>query len=317
MGQGRHFVIEGDEYDSAFFDKTAKFLKYLPDIAVINNIEFDHADIYADLEAVKLAFRRLLLLVPRRGLSLLGIDSPAVRELMPFVRSRLSTFGTSEDAEWQAHDIEATADGTAFHVRHKGTPFGSFHVPLVGAHNVRNALVAIAVGTEAGIGRDRIAEGLKEFFGVKRRMEIAGTAAGVTVYDDFAHHPTAVAETLAGVRAAHPNARVWAIFEPRSASSCRRVFQDDFARAFSAADRVLIAPVYRSSLPEAERLSVSSLVHDLRCAGVEAREASSIDDIVDTVGRDAKPGDLVIVMSNGGFGGIHQKLVAAIAAAAQ
>jgi UDP-N-acetylmuramate: L-alanyl-gamma-D-glutamyl-meso-diaminopimelate ligase len=316
MGQGRDFVIEGDEYDSAFFDKTAKFLKYLPDIAVINNIEFDHADIYADLDAVKLAFRRLLLLVPRRGLSLLGIDSPAVRDLMPFVRSRLSTFGTSDDAEWQAHEIEPAGQGTAFRVRHKGTPFGSFTVPLVGAHNVRNAVAAIVVAAEAGISRERIAEGLKAFDGVKRRLEVVGRAGGVTVYDDFAHHPTAVAETLAGIRAAHPSARVWAIFEPRSASSCRRVFQDDFAKAFAAADRVLIAPVFRSSLPEAERLSVPALVHELRCANVDAREAASIDDIVDTVGREARDGDLVVVMSNGGFGGIHQKLVSAVAAAA-
>ncbi|MEQ1870015.1 MAG: UDP-N-acetylmuramate:L-alanyl-gamma-D-glutamyl-meso-diaminopimelate ligase [Vicinamibacterales bacterium] len=317
MGRGRDFVIEGDEYDSAFFDKTAKFLKYLPDIAVINNIEFDHADIYADLDAVTLAFRRLINLVPRRGLLLLGIDSPVVRELQGAARSRVSTFGMAEDAEWQAHDVSPVAAGTHFKVRRGGVPFGDFHVPLVGAYNVRNALVAIAVGTEVGIGRERIGEGLKTFEGVRRRLEVAGVADGVTVFDDFAHHPTAVAETLAGVRAANPAARIWAIFEPRSASSCRRVFQDDFARAFGAANVVLLAPVFRSTLPDAERLSLSTLVHDLRGAGVDARAAASLDDIVQTVAREHAPGDLVVVMSNGAFGGIHLKIVAAVSAAAR
>ena len=312
MGQGREFVIEGDEYDSAFFDKTAKFLKYLPDIAVINNVEFDHADIYADFDAVKLAFRRLTQLVPRRGLLLLGIDSPAVRELQPAARSRVSTFGTADDADWQAHEIQPDGVGSRFAVRRQGAPFGEFFVPLVGAHNVRNALAAIAVAVDVGISRDRIEEGLRTFAGVKRRLEVVGVADGVTVFDDFAHHPTAVAETLAGVRAAHPDARIWAVFEPRSASSCRRVFQDDFAQAFGGADRVLIAPVFRSTLPEAERLSVPALVHSLRAQGTDAREAASNDDIVDTIAREHRAGDLVVVMSNGGFGGIHGRIVAAL-----
>lgn len=317
LGQGREFVIEGDEYDSAFFDKTAKFLKYLPDIAVINNIEFDHADIYADLDAVRLAFRRLVLLVPRKGLLLLGVDSAAAGELAGAAKSRVQTFGTSDGADWQAHDLAPTAAGTRFLVRRHGTPFGQFEVSLVGAHNVRNALAALAVATEVGIGRERIDEGLRSFEGVKRRLEVVGQARGVTVFDDFAHHPTAVAETLNGVRAANPDARIWAIFEPRSASSCRRVFQDDFAKAFGSANRVLIAPVFRSSLPEAERLSVPTLVHDLKCAGIEAREAASLDDIVATVGREHRPGDLVVVMSNGGFGGIHQRIVAAVSATSE
>ena len=315
LGQGRDFVIEGDEYDSAFFDKTAKFLKYLPDVAVINNVEFDHADIYADINAVTLAFRRLVNLVPRRGLLLIGADSPGARALVAAAVSRVETFGTSNDAgdlDWQADDLEPRCDPTRFKVRRRGKPFGSFELPLVGTHNVRNALAAIAVATEAGVTADRIAEGLRQFAGVKRRLEVVGTADGVTVYDDFAHHPTAVAETLAALRAANPSSRIWAVFEPRSASSCRRVFQDDFARAFAGADEVLLAPVFRSTLPDAERLSIPQLVKDLEARGQSARQSESIDDIVATVVREHRFGDLVVLMSNGGFGGIHQKLLRAL-----
>jgi UDP-N-acetylmuramate: L-alanyl-gamma-D-glutamyl-meso-diaminopimelate ligase len=312
LGAGRDFVIEGDEYDSAFFDKTAKFLKYLPDIAVVNNIEFDHADIYADFDAVRLAFRRLANLVPRKGLLLIGADSAAACELITAAVSRVQTFGTRDDVDWQAHDIEAGERSTRFYVRRDGSPFGAFDLPLLGAHNVRNALAAIAVATEAGIAVERIVEGLRTFAGVKRRLEVVGIASGVTVYDDFAHHPTAVAETLAGLRASHPAARIWAVFEPRSASSCRRVFQDDFARAFGPADEVVIAPVFRSTLPEAERLSIPQLIHDINSDGGRARAPRSIDEIVAVIAQEHRAGDLVVLMSNGGFGGIHAKLLAAL-----
>jgi UDP-N-acetylmuramate: L-alanyl-gamma-D-glutamyl-meso-diaminopimelate ligase len=317
LGDGRDFVIEGDEYDSAFFDKTAKFLKYLPDIAVINNIEFDHADIYADFDAVRLAFRRLARLVPRNGLLLVGADSPAACELTASPVSRLQTFGTRDDVDWQAHDIEAGEASTRFHVRHDGAAFGVFDLPLVGTHNVRNATAAIAVASELGISVERIAAGLREFAGVKRRLEVVGVADGVTVYDDFAHHPTAVAETLAGLRASRPAARIWAIFEPRSASSCRRVFQDEFARAFADADEVIIAPVFRSTLPESERLSIPQLIDDVTHRGQSARAAGSIDDIIATIVAEHRDGDLVVLMSNGGFGGIHRKLIQALQSSRQ
>jgi UDP-N-acetylmuramate: L-alanyl-gamma-D-glutamyl-meso-diaminopimelate ligase len=312
LGQGRDFVIEGDEYDSAFFDKTAKFLKYLPDVAVINNVEFDHADIYPDIDAVTLAFRRLVNLVPRRGLLLIGADSPAALALARLAVSRVETFGTAAGADWQAYDLSATGTSTTFRVRRRGTPFGEFAVPLLGAHNVRNALAAVAVAAEVGIGPERIAAGLSLFGGVKRRLEVVGSAAGVIVYDDFAHHPTAVAETLAGLRAANPTARIWAVFEPRSASSCRRVFQDAFGEAFQGADFVLLAPLFRSTLPEEDRLSVPKLVRDLAARGQSARQAASIDDIIGTIVEEHKPGDLVVIMSNGGFGGIHRKLLQAL-----
>jgi UDP-N-acetylmuramate: L-alanyl-gamma-D-glutamyl-meso-diaminopimelate ligase len=313
LGGGRDFVIEGDEYDSAFFDKTAKFLKYLPDIAVINNVEFDHADIYADFDAVSLAFRRLVNLVPRKGLVLLGADSPGARAVADKVHSRMETFGVGDDADWQAHDVVAGTASTRFKVRRQRAPFGEFEVALVGLHNVRNALAAIAVATEVGIGPERLGEALRSFAGIKRRLEVVGTSKGVTVYDDFAHHPTAVAETLAGLRASNPSARIWAVFEPRSASSCRRVFQDDFAKAFGAADEVVLAPVFRSTLPEAQRLSIPDLVRDLSSQGTSARAAQSIDDIVSTIVRERRDGDLVVMMSNGGFGGIHRKLLDSLA----
>ena len=240
LGSGRHFVIEGDEYDSAFFDKTAKFLKYLPDIAVINNIEFDHADIYANLDEVRLAFRRLANLVPRTGLLLLGRDSPDAAALEATAVSPVETFGLSDGATWQAHDL-TTRDGlTRFGVRRRGEPYGAFESPLLGVHNVRNALAAIAVGARAGIGPgSNWPPGC-----VRSRESSAGSRWSASrrvspILDDFAHHPTAVFETLSALRSGYPGRRIWAVFEPRSASSCRRVFQEAFSAAFGAADEVI------------------------------------------------------------------------------
>jgi len=311
IGGGRDFVIEGDEYDSAFFDKTAKFLKYLPDIAVVNNIEFDHADIYPDLDAVKLAFRRLMLLVPRTGMLYLGADSEHAMSLRSDAMSPVETFGFDGAADWVAFDLRASDGRQSFSVRHGGDYFGAFDLPLLGAHNVRNALAAIAVAHSVGINATNSAVGLKAFAGVKRRLEVVGRAGGVTVYDDFAHHPTAVAETLSAVRHAYPGRRVWAVFEPRSASSCRRIFQRDFARAFSesGADETIIAAVFRSTLPEHERLSVEDLVKEVCAAGRRARHVGGVDSIVDTIVRERRDGDVVVVMSNGAFDGLHRKLV--------
>jgi UDP-N-acetylmuramate: L-alanyl-gamma-D-glutamyl-meso-diaminopimelate ligase len=312
VGRGRDFVIEGDEYDSAFFDKTAKFLKYLPDVAIINNIEFDHADIYADLDAVRLAFRRLVSLVPRRGLLLLGADSPDAAALRAVAASPVETFGVTEGADWRGYDIEMADGVTRVQVAHGGQFVGTFDLPLLGLHNVRNALGAIAVGHASGLGATTMIEALRKVRGVKRRLEVVGRVNTVTVYDDFAHHPTAVAETIAAVRTGHPGRRVWAVFEPRSASSCRRVFQDDFARAFGAADEVVIAKVFRSTLPDDQRLSESQLVSDIARAGRSARHIEGADAIIDTIVRERQSGDVVLIMSNGGFDGIHRKLVRAL-----
>ena len=314
VGAGRDFVIEGDEYDSAFFDKTAKFLKYLPDVAVINNVEFDHADIYADLDAVVLAFRRLVNLVPRNGLLVLGVDSTHAAALARYAVSPVETFGTSDNADWRATDIEARDGMTRFHVHHRGEPFGRFASPLLGVHNVRNALAAIAVGHFVGIPSADLEAGMRTFKGIKRRLEVVGRANGVTVLDDFAHHPTAVRETLSALRTGYPDRKVWAVFEPRSASSCRRVFQDDFAHAFGAADEVIVAAVFRSSLPESERLSAEQLVDDLRARKQRARYIPAVDDIIRTIVAEHRDGDIVVLMSNGGFGGIHNKLLQALTA---
>jgi UDP-N-acetylmuramate: L-alanyl-gamma-D-glutamyl-meso-diaminopimelate ligase len=314
IGGGREFVIEGDEYDSAFFDKSAKFLKYLPDIAVINNLEYDHADIYPDLESIRLAFRRFVNLIPRRGLLLTGADDPEASALGAGAHCRVETFGLSADADWQAGDLKVAAGSTTFNLRRKGEPAGSFELPLLGAYNVRNALAAIAIGGAVGLSPDTMAAGLRAFKGVRRRLQLRGTVRGIAVYDDFAHHPTAIFETLAGVRSAYPDRRIWAIFEPRSATSCRKVFQEEFARAFGAADHVLLPAIFRSTLSDDERLSTERLIADLKDSGKDARHIPKVDDIVATVAKEARSGDLVVVMSNGGFDDIHQKLLSALAA---
>jgi UDP-N-acetylmuramate: L-alanyl-gamma-D-glutamyl-meso-diaminopimelate ligase len=314
LGGGRDFVIEGDEYDSAFFDKTAKFLKYLPDIAVVGNLEYDHADIYPDMESLRIAFRRFLNLVPRSGRTLLGSDSAEAARLVSFARSEVETFGLADGSDWRASELRPHRDGTTFEVTHAGEPLGHFEVPLWGAHNVCNALAALAVGHGVGLCPDAMRAALAGFKGVRRRLELRGRARGVSIYDDFAHHPTAIRETLRAVRAAHPDSRVWAVFEPRSATSCRRVFQDDFIRAFeeSGVDETVLAAVFRSTLPDDERLDVHAIVTALESSGRHARYIPAVDDIVRTIAAEAGEGDLVVIMSNGGFGGIHDKLLAAL-----
>lgn len=318
LGSGRDFVIEGDEYDSAFFDKTAKFLKYLPDIVVVGNLEYDHADIYPDMDALRIAFRRLITLVPRHGRVILGADSPEARELAATARCEVETFGLAADADWRAAEVRPAGARTVFELSHRGDRLGHLELPLYGAHNVRNALAAIAAAQAAGLSPDAMRDALAGFRGVRRRLELRGVAAGVSVYDDFAHHPTAIRETLGAMAWSYPGRRLWAVFEPRSATSCRRVFQQDFVQAFadSGADEIVIAAVFRSSLPEAERLSVEELVRDLRHAGRRARFIARVEDIVATVAAEARDGDLVVVMSNGAFGDIHTRLLAALTASA-
>ncbi|MCY4506896.1 MAG: UDP-N-acetylmuramate:L-alanyl-gamma-D-glutamyl-meso-diaminopimelate ligase [Acidobacteria bacterium] len=314
LGQGSEFVIEGDEYDSAFFDKTAKFLKYLPDIAVVGNLEFDHADIYADFEAIRVAVRRFVALLPRRGLLLVGADSPAALEMGKGAPCRVETFGLAGDADWRAAEVAPGPDGTRLTVVHRGSPVGRVRMPLVGAFNVRNVLAAFAVARAVGLEAPVIIDAIGRFAGVRRRLEVRGRERGVTVYDDFAHHPTAVRETLAGLRAAFPSRRIWALFEPRSATACRRVFQAAFAEAFGDADETLIWRVYRSALPPAERLSEPELAAAIRAGGGRARFLPELPDIVQAVTDEARDGDLVVVMSNGAFGGVHGRLLDALAA---
>jgi UDP-N-acetylmuramate: L-alanyl-gamma-D-glutamyl-meso-diaminopimelate ligase len=311
LGRGRDFVIEGDEYDSAFFDKTAKFLKYLPDIAVVGNLEYDHADIYPDMESLRTAFRRFVLLVPRNGRLILGADSSEAMKLAALARCPVETFGLSPEADWRASDIRADGAAMRFEVTYRREPRGFVELPLFGEHNVRNALAAMAAGHAAGVPVDSLRSGLSTFEGVRRRLELRGVARGVSVFDDFAHHPTAILETMKGVRAGFPDRRVWAVFEPRSATSCRRVFQDEFVRAFaeSGADDVVLAPVFRSSLPDDQRLSVEDIVCEVAGAGPRAHGPLPVDEIVELIGGQAGQGDVVVVMSNGGFDGIHERLL--------
>jgi UDP-N-acetylmuramate: L-alanyl-gamma-D-glutamyl-meso-diaminopimelate ligase len=314
MGSGRDFVIEGDEYDSAFFDKTAKFLKYLPDVVVIGNLEYDHADIYPDMDALRLAFRRLVGLVPRSGRLILGADSSEARDLAALARCPVETFGLSSDADWRASEMRPEGHKMTFELTARGEQLGHVTLPLIGSHNVQNALAALAVGRVTGLSAEEMIRALKDFQGVRRRLELRGTEGGVSVFDDFAHHPTAIRETLKAVRWSYPDRRLWAIFEPRSATSCRRVFQDDFARAFaeSDADEIVLAAVFRSTLPEDQRLSIDQLVRDIQRAGKHVRYVPKVDEIVSLVTSEARTGDLVVVMSNGGFEGIHDKLLTAL-----
>ena len=309
LRDGPDFVIEGDEYDTAFFDKGPKFLHYLPRIVLLKNIEFDHADIYADLEAIKTAFRRLINIVPRSGLIVAGIDSPAVTELIPAAFSRVAAAGLGT-GEWQAVNIKTTADGMDFEILRSDSNTGSFAIPLPGTFNVQNALGAIIVARDLGIPDEVIRRALSTFKSVKRRLEIRGEVNGIVVYDDFAHHPTAVQETLRAVRERHPHARVWAVFEPRSQTCRRKIFEPAFIQSFDPADVILIARVYGAShLAPAETLSPDRVAEGIRARGKRAFTFASTEEIVSLVASEARPGDHVVIMSNGGFDNIHVKLL--------
>ena len=306
---GPDFVIEGDEYDTAFFDKGPKFLHYLPRIVLLKNIEFDHADIYADLEAIKTAFRRLINIVPRSGLIVAGVDSPVVRELIPAAFSRVATAGIGV-GEWQASNVASTADGMSFDVTQADSMIGSFTLPMAGTFNVQNALGAIIVAKELGIENHVIQTALTTFKSVKRRLELRGDVNGVQVYDDFAHHPTAVLETLRAVRERFPKQRIWAVFEPRSQTCRRRVFEQAFIDSFEPADSTLIARVYGASKLDPEQtLSPDRVAEGIRKRGKAAEAFGATGDIVDYLTSRVQPGDHVVIMSNGGFDNIHNKLL--------
>ena len=312
IGQGDVFVIEGDEYDSAFFDKTAKFLKYLPEILVINNLEFDHADIYRDLDELRSAFRRLVGLVPSQGLVIVNADDDETQVLARQATGTVQTFGFGSTATWRASQIEYMAGKTTFDLVLNNEKVMEVAMPVIGALNVRNALGAMAAANGVGVVPEESAEALRRFQGVKRRLEVRDVVGDVTIYDDFAHHPTAIRETLAAMRSIVQSGRVWALFEPRSATSCRRVFQHEFAEALAFADCVIVTEVYRKDILDSDRLSELQLVTDLRSVGVDATFAPTIDEVVSMVSELALPGDHVVAMSNGGFGNIHEKLVVAL-----
>jgi len=306
-------VIEGDEYDSAFFDKGPKFLHYLPYIAVVGNVEFDHADIYADIDAVKLQFRRFVNLIPRNGFLAVGADSPAAAEVCENSLCRRETFGIETGCDWSAKDIEQSADGCEFDIVNRGKPFLRVRMKMFGNYNIQNALGTTAVLNHIGVAPEAIQKGLETFTGVRRRMQLRAEIGGIRIYEDFAHHPTAVRETLKAARAAFKPERIWAIYEPRSATSRRNIFQAEIADALSLADCVAIPALFRpEKVPEAERLDEKRLIGDLRALGRAAWNPGTVDGIIEKVCEEIRPGDLIIIMSNGGFGGIYEKLPAAL-----
>jgi UDP-N-acetylmuramate: L-alanyl-gamma-D-glutamyl-meso-diaminopimelate ligase len=319
VAESDYFIIEGDEYDTAYFDKGPKFMHYLPEIAVVGNIEFDHADIYPNLDSIKLAFRRLMNLVPSQGRLVAGWDSPAVREVVTEMgdklHTRLETFGTRPDARWQARDIDYAAnDMTRFRVFRDGEEWGEFETPLIGDFNVRNCLSVVVAAEAWGVSREEITDALKTFQSVKRRMQVRGRERGVTVIDDFAHHPTAVRETLTALRGRYKDGRLVAVFEPRSATSRLAVFQDEYAEAFRAADHVVISTVFARERGSAygQLLDTDALVRDINERGRPAFCLDGADSIVAHLAPQLREGDVVAVMSNGGFDGIHEKLLEAL-----
>jgi UDP-N-acetylmuramate: L-alanyl-gamma-D-glutamyl-meso-diaminopimelate ligase len=308
-----YFVIEGDEYDTAYFDKGPKFMHYLPDTVILNNVEFDHADIYRDLDAVKFAFSRLINLIPGRGNLIAGWDSPVVRELAPRAFCPVETFGVEEGARWRASEIDFAGDSTRFTVHIKGRKFARYRTPLAGLFNVRNCLAVIAACECMGLDRRSIAEAIGEFKSVKRRMQVRGRVRGVTVIDDFAHHPTAVQETLVAARAKYPGHRIIAVFEPRSYTAQIKSFQQSFEDGLSQADSIIIAGLFHPErYTEETASSPAQMVEGLRRRGREADYIPSTAEIVARLASSLKENDVVVVMSNGSFGGIHDKLLRAL-----
>jgi UDP-N-acetylmuramate: L-alanyl-gamma-D-glutamyl-meso-diaminopimelate ligase len=308
IGGGELFVTEGDEYDTAFFDKRSKFLHYLPDYAILNNLEFDHADIFDSIDDIELSFARFLNLVPRNGLVVANADDARVMRLTEDVWSRRTTFSTTKDADWTAHNVCQTEHGTRF--RLVGPPGGvECTLKLGGMHNVGNALGAAAVADRVGLSLEQIATGIGTFEGVKRRLQRLSSPDSVALYDDFAHHPTAIRETLRGLRARHPESRVWALFEPRSNTSVRNIFQTELIAALGEADTVIIGALHRrDKIPPDERLDVDLVVSELVKHGTEAVQIGDYDEILERVAADVRPSDVIVLMSNGAFGGLAERL---------
>lgn len=313
-----YFIIEGDEYDTAYFDKGPKFMHYQPELAVVGNIEFDHADIYHDLAAVKLAFRRLMNLVPANGRLIAGWDSPHVREVVASFGEKLfaglETFGTAADAMWQARDIDYSEGKTRFQVWREGSLWAEYQTELIGEFNVRNCLAVIIAAEAWGVERQAVVEALATFKSVRRRCEVRGEVNGVTVIDDFAHHPTAVRETLTALRLKYEGRRLIAVFEPRSRTSCHATFQQNYVTAFLPADYVIISRVF-----DAQRaaemggvLDTAKLIEDIAAQGKPSFLITDTDEIVRRLSSEMRPGDVVAVMSNGAFGGIHERLLEAL-----
>jgi UDP-N-acetylmuramate: L-alanyl-gamma-D-glutamyl-meso-diaminopimelate ligase len=324
VGQGKHFILEGDEYDTAFFDKGPKFLHYFPDAVILTSVEFDHADIYKDLEAVETAFKRLVNLIPRRGqivafdgFTANAAESASLERCLSKAFCKVERYGSSSRADWQITNIKFEPDRTSWSVLHGGRPWMDLEFALAGEYNVWNATAAAALADGYGISKQEIAAALKTFKSVKRRLEVKAQVNGITIIDDFAHHPTAIAGTLKALRARYPGARLWAILEPRSNTLRRRVLQADLARSLALADEVVVAGVFRSDLvPANERLELPELAAEIQSHGRRTRLLADADEIVKTISPEMRRGDVIAILSNGGFGGIYEKLPARLRALA-
>jgi UDP-N-acetylmuramate: L-alanyl-gamma-D-glutamyl-meso-diaminopimelate ligase len=301
-----HFVIEGDEYDTAYFDKRSKFLHYLPECAVVNNIEFDHADIFKDLAEIILSFRRMTNLVPRNGIVFLNGDDANAMSLKDTSPAPVQTVGTGANCDVRIVITASEAESTEFTLN--GV---SFALPMIGEFNVRNAAMAISAARFGGLSDDEIRTGLASFKGVRRRQEERGEKNGIKVIDDFGHHPTAIRETLRGMRQRYVGSRLWALFEPRSATSKRNCLQNELIAALSDADASIIAPVFMPErVPAAERLDPEYVARSVTANGRPCHYETGTDAIIERLVHDTKPGDVIIVFSNGGFDGMHEKLLA-------
>lgn len=336
LGRGGRFtdsefcVLEGDEYDTSFFDKRSKFLHYLPEVVIINNIEMDHADIYANVEEIKLSFKRLLRAVPRNGIVFINADCPNCADVRTCAATelrmvKLVSVGMAEEADIRITALEHRTDGCSFSLSCNAAPENEamlpsplsgerFSVPMIGEFNVRNAAMAACAAAFSGLSADEIRAALNSFEGVARRQEVRGTVNGVTVVDDFAHHPTAIRQAIAGLRQRFPKSRLWVLFEPRSNTTIRNLFQNELAEALSDADFAVISPIenHKRLNPE-QRLDEEKLLADIKAAGTDAYVGKNVDDIVAHVVTHVHPNDVLLVMSNGGFGGIHNKLLIALA----
>jgi len=318
LGQGKHFILEGDEYDTAFFDKGPKFLHYFPDSVILTSVEFDHADIYKDLDAVETAFKRLVNLIPRRGriVAFDGVageasESASLGRCLAKAFCPVERYGVGEHSAWRIANLKLEAGGTSWSVLRDGCPWADFEFALAGESHVWNATAAAALAVHCGISKEEIAAALKTFKSVKRRLEIKEQVNGITIIDDFAHHPTAIAGTLKALRARYAGARLWAILEPRSNTLRRRVLQHELAHSLALADEVVVAGVFRSeAVPENERLELPELAAEIGHHGKRARLLADADAIVHTIAPEMRSGDVVAILSNGGFGGIYEKLPA-------
>jgi UDP-N-acetylmuramate: L-alanyl-gamma-D-glutamyl-meso-diaminopimelate ligase len=313
LGGGEQFIIEGDEYDTAFFDKGPKFLHYFPDSVILTSVEFDHADIYKDLDAIETAFKRLVNLVPRRG-RIIGFDAAgsgdgSIDRCLQKAFCPVERYGASASVNWKITNLQLNEDRTSWSVVREGKPWADFEFQLGGEYNVWNATAAAGLAAHYGIPKDVIGQALKTFRSVKRRLEVKAEVNGVTIIDDFAHHPTAIEQTIRALRSRYPQSRLWVVLEPRSNTLRRNVLQDALARSLSQADQVVVAAIFKSeAIPENERLDLNRVVVQVEQSGKQARIFANADAIVDAIAPELRPLDVVAILSNGGFGGIYEKL---------